>query len=101
MCAELTIKTNSRARDILYWHDLTPREQAEFDYLDSEDRQDQASFFRYRGNVYDLGEFMHAPAGMFGKDKKWHGYVSDSFFSGVLVRYVDDNEAIIAAMYFS
>jgi hypothetical protein len=103
----LTIKTNRIPRDVLRWHDLTPKERAEFDYLDTEERQDEASFMRYRNWTYDLGEFMRCPAdsspapdslGFSG----WDGYHSDSYFSGILIRYPDsDCEQVIAATYYS
>lgn len=45
----LTIRTNNAPRDVLTWFDLAPREQAEFDYLDTDDARSGASFFRYIG----------------------------------------------------
>jgi hypothetical protein len=98
MSDKLKIMTNNQPRDILTWHDLSEKERAGFDYLDSEEKQDGASFVRYRKWVYDLGEFMrcsdHWPV-------CWHGYSSDSFFSGTLIRYVDDNERVIMGWYCS
>jgi hypothetical protein len=98
--SDLTILTNHRHRDVLLWHELTDDERAEFDhYLDTDDKQADASFFRYRGNVYDLGEMQRVPphSGLDG----WDGYENDSFFSGTVVRYVDDNERVIAGRFFS
>lgn len=102
----LTIKTNRHPHDILYWDELTAKEQREFDYLDTEQRQSNASFFRYRSNVYDLGEFMRVSEPMasncqFKGLEQWDGYASDSFFSGILVKYVQDFERVIVATYFS
>src|SRR5271165_3694042 len=102
----LTIKTNRHPYNILYWHELTAKEQKEFDYLDSEERQSNASFFRYRGRVYDLGEFMRVSKPMASDCQlkgiaEWDGYASDSFFSGILVKYVEDSEWVIVATYFS
>lgn len=96
----LTIRTNNQPRDILYWHELTEKEQADFDYLDSDERQEQANFVRYRGNVYDLGEFMRVPSGA-DEMAKWHGYHGDSYFSGILVQWTDDNERVIMGDYYS
>lgn len=96
-----TIYCNNTPRDIVYWWELTPKEQKEFTYLDDDDRRMDASFFRYRGNVYDLGEFMrvekYAPDVFRGYD----GYASDSYFSGILVKYAEDNERVIVATYIS
>lgn len=94
--SSLTIITNGRPRDLLAWHDLTPREQRDFDYLDSDERREEAYFVRYCGAVYDLGEFMAAPADL----APWDGYAADSFFSGTLVRFVDHGESVIMGRYW-
>lgn len=99
--SELRIVTNNIPRDILYWYDLTEKERREFDYLDTEERQSDATFFRYRGATYDLGEFMRIDVNAPESMKQWHGYSSDSYFSGVLVRYVENFERVICALYLS
>lgn len=106
MADMLTIKCNNCPRAVLYWHDLTDAERKEFDYLESEVSQQDAKFFRYKGAVYDLGEYMHidknlAPHPQRPGWEKFHGYSSDSFFSGTLIRYVDDFERVIVATYCS
>lgn len=99
---EMTIKTNNRPRDILRWHDLTEKERAEFDYLDTEEKQSDAIFVRYRGWTYDLGDFM-TTSGMSEDSslRKWHGYHSDSFYSGVLIKYVEGHERVILATIYT
>ena len=94
-----TVITNGRPRDVLAWEDLTAKERADFDYLDSEERQDSAHFARYRGAAYDLGEFMPAPAEL----KPWQGCAADSYFSATLFRYVDgaDFESVIMGRVYS
>lgn len=87
--SELTIRTNNQPRDTLTWHDLSLSEKMNFDYLDTAEAQDGALFARYRGGVYDLGEFIRAPEEMFGP-RKWDGYTSDSWFSGTLVKWAND-----------
>lgn len=102
----LTIKTNNAPRPIVNGYELSPKERAEFDYL-SDERLDESSFFRFKGNVYDLGEFMRCSFNMtLSLDEpnvwgKWDGYSSDSYFSGVVVRYVDSHERVIVGRYFS
>lgn len=98
----LTIVTNNHYYPILYWYELTPAEQKDFDYLDDESSQESALFFRYRGQMYDLGEFMRTRD--FGKDSplsKWYGYMSDSYFSGVLINFSEDNDFVQVARYYS
>lgn len=98
----LTITTNSVPRDVLDGFELTAAEREEFDYIDwaaIEDGRDSASFFRYKGEVYDLGdcETSTAAANPF---PGWDGYYSQTFFSGVLFRYCDDFERVIVARYY-
>lgn len=105
MSDELTIICNNVPRDILDGYDLTPAERAEFDYVNwpaIDAGEDSASFFRYRGTVYDLGEFLITRTmPEFSPLNRWDGYISDSFFSGVVVRYVDNFERVIVGRFYS
>lgn len=92
--------TNNTPRDVLYWYELTDAERKEFDYLDTETRQSDATFFRYRGVTYDLGEFMRVP-NYVADLATWDGYASDSFYSGVVVKYVEHFERVIVGTYIS
>lgn len=92
--ATITIRTNSHYRPILCWENLTAKEQAEFDsglFYDS-------SFFRYRGWCYTLDDFMRVDGSPF---YGWDGYSSQSFFSGVLVKYSSCGDAVKVGRYFS
>jgi len=98
----MQIKCNNRPRPIIYGFELSQVERAEFDYLDD---IESASFFRYKGQIYDLGEFMRigrniAPHPQRPGWEKFDGYSSDSYFSGVLVKFCDDQEWVIVARYF-
>ena len=100
----MKIKTNNVPRHLVYGYELTPKECAEFDYL-SPDELSVHEFVRYKGQVYDLGEFMRidrsiAPHPQRDGWEDWHGYSSDSFFSGVLIRFSDDGESVTMATYF-
>ena len=93
--SELKIRTNGHYREVLDWSQLTVKEQEEYAYLE----EDGGSFFRYKNWTYFLGDFMRI-----GNDapfKGWDGYHSDSFFSGVLVRYEDGGYSVKVATYFS
>ena len=75
--------TNNKPREVLTWHDLTKKEQAEFDYLDTEDKQAGSSFARYRGWVYDLGEFFSS------EEPGWDGHNGGgTVWSAVYMRYL-------------
>lgn len=91
----MDIITNHVPRDIIYGFQLSPKEREDFDYY-SDDELDERQFFRYRGSVYDTSEFypwLTLP--------KWDGFRSDSFFSGVAIKYVDDFERVVVALVLS
>ena len=92
----MNIKTNNVPREVINSWDLTEKELKDFDYLDPED---SGAFFRYKGQVYDLGEFMRIDSTQRAGWERYDGYSSDSFFSGLLVRYVDDCERVVVALY--
>ena len=101
----LRIITNNIPRDILNGWDLTTEERKEFDYLEGEDL-DVAEFVRFKGSVYHLGDIPSTAPGPWNHGlpeefKGWDGYASDSFFSGILIRYVEDNERVVMATYVS
>lgn len=99
---EMTIKTNNARRPVLSWFELSENEQAEFDYLLEDNRYEMAQFISYKGVIYDLGEFCTTKTlPEFNPLYKWDGYHSDSFYSGVVVRYTDDHEYVILGTFFS
>lgn len=96
--------TNWHRRPVIEAWELTASERAEFDYLDwpaIEDGRDSASFVRYRGELHDLGDVMCAEGAILAAG--WHGFNSDSFFSGTAYRYVTDDygdpAVIVARVY--
>jgi hypothetical protein len=99
MSDKLTIKTNNVPRYTVDGYELSPKERKDFDYYKPDDL-DCATFFRYRGNVYDVAEFMRVDG--IAEFKGWHGYSSDSYFSGILIKFPeDDQESVIVATYYS
>lgn len=102
---DLTIITNNVPRDVVEAFELSPEEREEFDYIDwaaVEEGSESASFVRYRGELYDLSEFEvwrnpSSPLNVGG----WQGMRSDSYFSGLLVRYVEDFERVIVGRYYT
>lgn len=102
----LTIQTNNIPRPIIFGYELSPTEAEEFDYLKGDDLINN-QFFRFKGRVYDTNEFSSilrtwGSAECFNKDMAgWDGYLSESFFSGLVVRYVCDDDAVIVGTYFS
>ena len=104
-----TIKTNHVPRDVIDGWSLTPKEREEFKYVDWDairEGNDSASFFRYRGSLYDLGEFsstwgISRESGMPGSLAGWDGYITESAFSGIAIKYVDGFEGVIVAYFYS
>lgn len=90
----MEIRTNHVPRYTIDAYELTPAERAQFDYLDwdaIDNGTDSATFVRYLGRTYDLGEFLHTD--QFGD--YWHGSDTDTFFSATLVHWCDDNESVV------
>lgn len=96
----MSIRTNHIPRSILAGYELTESEREEFDYIAWED--EDGLFFRYKGQIYDLGEFSRVTdvqRNCHGFDN-WDGYQSDSYFSAIVVKYVNDFESVIVGQFF-
>ncbi len=99
--SEIKITTNNHVRPFIYGWQLTEEERQQFDYYDDDEILDQ-TFFGYKGEIYDLGEFLQL-----GKDSPfigWDAYISDSFFSGIVIRLTEDEygeTGIIVGWYCS
>lgn len=92
----MKVRTNKVSRPIINGFELSEKEKAEFDYLKGEEL-DSSSFFRYRGNVFYLGNFMRCEINESGIT--WDGYAGDSYFSGTVIKLVDDCESVIVGTY--
>ena len=100
----MKVITNRVPRKMIYGYELTDKEKREFNYI-ALDEFDSHDFFRYKGQVYDFSEFLTTQNIPEFRDN-WHGYTSDTYFSGILVKLCDqepywDNESIIVGMYYS
>lgn len=93
----MEIKTNFHNYPILYWDDLSKKEQQKFNYLD-DPMENGYMFFRYKKQVYSLESFLACTHEGF---KNWDGYHSDTYFSGILVKYNDDEISLKVATYYS
>jgi len=83
------ITTNHNPRPLLFWGELTEKERAEFDFFDTTCGMD---YFRFKGEVYSLGQFV-PPSGRWScladghPFSQWDGCMPDSFFSAVVIKY--------------
>ena len=104
--SELKVITNNQPRLLIYGYELTETEKAEFDYIDPEELETH-DFFRYKGQVYDPGEFQ-TTRGLPEDNpiRAWDGYQNDSFFSGIVIKYPReewgdyDTERIIVGWFY-
>ena len=100
----MTIKiiSNYHWRELLSYYELSDMERAlADDYHDWVSDPGDHLYFVYKGHVYILADFMrieHHPDGDFSS---WHGYASDSFFSGTLVRLSDCGDSVQVGRYLS
>ena len=78
--------------------ELTDKEKSNFDYMDN--IEDDFTGFRYRGNVYSLGDFMRMENNNPFKNFA-NGYHSDSYFSGILVKLDNSGESVKVYRYIS
>ena len=97
----LTIKTNNVPREMLMLFQLDEKDQKivrkNYDYFTEEELNEQR-FFDYKGFWYCLSDFLRLEN---SEDLKgWDGYYSDSYFSGVLVKLVQE-ESVIVGRYYS
>ena len=100
----MKVKTNNVPRDVIEAYELTEQEREEFDYLDwdaIDNGEDSATFLRYKGELYDLSEFEAIPHRWVDGWRNWHGYQSDSFFSGLVIRFTDDFEQVTVGRYMT
>lgn len=91
----ITIRGNGKEMNLLSWYELTPKEQKEFtSYLDTDEKQTDATFFRYRNWCYDLGEIMRVQSYAPEYLQCFDGFMSDTFFSGVGIILSSDNDRV-------
>jgi hypothetical protein len=91
----MNIKTNHQTRPVLSGFELPESVKSEFDYYQTESDLDSGSFFKYKGQYYDLSQFVSCNI------KCWQCCHNESYFSGLFVKFTDDLESVIVASYYS
>ena len=92
----MKVITNNKPRQLIYGYELTDKQKQDFDYIDDIDSH---NFVKYKGMIFDIGEFIRVENN--DSLKGWDGYSSDSFFSGTLIKYAEDMESVIMGWYYS
>ena len=90
MSDSIKIVTNNKTRPILYWEQLSKKEQGEFNF----DMKEDAEYIRYRKQVYTLCDFTKCPPNIIGFDCA----LVDSFFSAIVVKFVGDGVVCALAL---
>jgi hypothetical protein len=100
----MKVTTNNVPRPVIDAYELTAKEREQFDYLDwpaIDEGRDSASFFRYKGELYDLSEFERWDNPASPTREGWDGFRSDSYFSALVVRYADHGESVVVGLALS
>ena len=92
-----TVTTNNIPRELMSLCEFSSEKQQQitndFDWL--EDLEESCSFFSYRGTIHHLGNFLHVNAESGSEFYGWHGAEADTYFSGTLVKVLDDGQVIV------
>lgn len=97
----MEIRTNNKPRLIIDAYQLTEKERADFDWLDwpaIDSGDDDASFFRYKNQLYCLDEFTRCDRGEF-RAQGWTGGYSYSYFSGLLIKFTGQDHVIVGRFF--
>lgn len=97
----IRVITNHRPRDIVRWWTLSADDLSALGYgTDDEQWLSEREFVRFKGEVIDISDRNGITEGEFAR-KGWDSYASDSFFSGLVFRYVPDTdyEQVIIGRY--
>lgn len=91
------VKTNLIPRDTICGADLTAQERKEYDYLGEE--LDGSVFFRFKGQVYGLCEFMKTERDGPLEKGRWFGIASQSAFHAVVISFECVHEVVVGQVF--
>lgn len=91
----MQIKTNKAVRPLMPLSALPPSRQEYFDYIREDERHDYR-FVKYKGWWYDVFDMMRTPNDL----RKWDVYQPDSAFSGVVIKFIEDDSVICGTYFF-
>jgi hypothetical protein len=96
----IAITTNFVPRDLISAFELSTVQYAElrkeFDYMDDADF-DSAMFFKYRGHVYALAQFLRTGSDLLAQG--WQGICNETVYSGVVVKIVESCQYVVVGRY--
>lgn len=89
----MEIISNNNARPLLSKRELPDDIQLDFDWADDSDL-----FFPYRGAWYALSDFTRCSEPL--RTLGWEGCLGDTYFSGVLIRFIDDGDSVVVGRFY-
>ena len=96
----MTITTNFVPRDLISAFELNGAQytklRKEFDYMNDADF-DSAMFFKYRGQVYALAEFLRTEGDLLAQG--WQGICNQTYFSGLVVKITQSCQYVVVGRY--
>jgi len=98
------IITDHKWKSFKYGYEVPENILIEYDHLNNDEKMD--GWIKYRACWYHLSDFMSCHNEMYSPNNPfkrfgYDGYLSDSFFSGVLIKVSDDSENYQIATYIS
>jgi len=98
---ELEIITDHKWKQFKYGYEVPEKVmEDQFSHLSEDNGDNSDGFLQYRGYWYHLSDFMNIDKNspLLGT---WHGYASDTFFSGILIEVSEDGETYRVGRYYS
>lgn len=94
----LVVKTDNKFRDFYYRSDVPEKVlKDQFSHLEAEETTD--GFIKYRGYWYHTSDFSYPPS-FENVPFRVDGYLSDTYFSGVIVHLSSDGEQYKIGTYY-
>ena len=96
----IKIVTNGHHRELQCLSDIPAGAAEDFDYIDEEEHY-SPRLVQYRGAWYDINDMIVTSQSGQLSLSEWEAYASETFFSGVVVRFVpeEDYEVIQIGTY--
>ena len=92
-----TIKTNNYFRTMLYENEIPKKVLDDYHHLINDDKG--YGWIKYKGRYYHITDFMRIQN---NEDmKNWDAYISDSYFSGIVIKILGDNDLYKIGTYYS
>ena len=91
----MQVITNNVPREIHSFFGMPKKAQDQ--HRDDYENAEELDWFFYRGEWHCMDDFMVLDKN--SPFSEWHGYASDTYFSGVLIKLVDEYRVIVGRYY--